>query len=185
MDGWFLLRFLTKPIAIYIVALAVVRWMGKRALGTLSLFDLVIMAGIGDVIVVVGLEQRVPFTRGVIILAMLGGLELLFSMLSFRSRFFAGLLEGKPTVLVKDGQLLEANLAKEHISKADLYQELRKEGVARLSQVAQAVLEACGKFSVILKEEEDPAVSKQLLNEIGSLRRELQELKEAIAAKEN
>ncbi|TCL61528.1 uncharacterized membrane protein YcaP (DUF421 family) [Hydrogenispora ethanolica] len=185
MDWLFLLRFLLKPVAIYIIALAVVRWMGKRALGTLSLFDLVIMAGIGDVIVVVGLEQRVPFERGVLILAMLGGLEWLFSMLSFRSRFFAGLLEGKPTVLVKNGELLEANLAKEHISKADLYQELRKEGVARLSQVSQAVLEACGKFSVILKEEDDPVPVQQLLVEVGALRRELQELKVMITSKES
>jgi uncharacterized membrane protein YcaP (DUF421 family) len=184
MDWLEILQFVVKLVSIYIVALAVVRWMGKRALGTLSLFDLVIMAGIGDVIVMVGLEQQVPFSRGVVIMAMLGGLELLFSMLTYRFKFFARLLEGKPTVLIKNGLPLEENLAKEHISIADLCQELRKQGVSKLSQVAQAMLEACGKFSVIIKDEE--TVSNQsILDEVTALRQEIQELKAMVeAAKE-
>jgi uncharacterized membrane protein YcaP (DUF421 family) len=181
MDGWEILTFILKPIAIYVVALTVVRWMGKRALGTLSLFDLVIMAGIGDIIVVVGLEQRVSFERGLFILGLLGGLELLFSKLAYHSKLFARLLEGKPTILIKDGVPIEPNLEKEHISQADLHQELRKQGVAKISQVSQAVLEACGKFSVLLKEEEDPEVNRLLYKEVVALRREVQELKEIVS----
>ena len=110
-------RFVIKPIAIYLAALAMVRLMGKRALGQLSLFDLVIMAGIGDVIVVVGLEQRVPFQKGLFILALIGGLELFLSLVSYRSRFFSQLFEGEPTIIIKDGILIEKNLAKEHLPR--------------------------------------------------------------------
>ncbi len=184
MDWWEVVRFIVKPIAIYVVALTVVRWMGKRALGTLSLFDLVIMAGIGDVIVVVGLEQRVPFERGLLILGLLGTLELIFSKLAYRSKFFAGLLEGKPTILIKDGKLIESNLEKEHISHADLRQELRKQGVAKASQVSQAILEACGKFSVILRDEEDPISNTRLYHEMTALRRQVEELIELIRQRE-
>lgn len=184
MDWLATARFFLNPIAIYIAALAMVRLMGKRALAELSLFDFVVMAGIGDIIVVVGLEQRVSFEKGLLILGLLGGLELLLSMLAFRFRIFAGLIEGKPTLLVKDGQPIEKNLAREHISQADLRQELRKQGVARISQVSQAVLEACGKFSIILKEDEDSATHLELLMEIKALRREIQELKETAVKKE-
>ena len=179
-----ILLFALKPIAIYIAALTLVRIMGKRALGQLSLFDLVIMAGIGDVIVVVALERKVPFVEGLGILALLGGLELLFSTLTFRFHLFQLLLEGKPTLLIKDGVILQKNLAREHISRADLEQELRKLGVSRLSQVGTAVLEACGKFSVLTKEEEPSGgdvSNRQVVAELTALRRELQELKKMIA----
>ena len=187
------IRFFIRPVLIYLAALAIVRLMGKRALGQLSLFDLVIMAGIGDIIIVVGLEQRVALAKGVLILILFGGMELFMSSLTYRSRFFSRLLEGKPTLLIKDGLTLEKNLAREHISRADLNQELRKQGVARISQVSQATLEACGKFSVILKEDEGVANQQKLqdlleqsLLEVASLRRELTELKTDLATmKEN
>jgi uncharacterized membrane protein YcaP (DUF421 family) len=175
-------RFLFKPVAIYLAALTAVRFMGKRALGQLSLFDLVIMAGIGDVIVVVGLEQRVSFEKGLVILGLIGGLELFLSVISFRSHFFARLLEGRPTLLIKDGILLEENMAKEHISLADLNQELRKLGVAKVSQASQVVFEACGKFSVILKEETETISNQQLMDEVKLLQQKVQKLTEALQA---
>jgi uncharacterized membrane protein YcaP (DUF421 family) len=190
-------RWVLRPIAIYIAALALVRILGKRALGQLSLFDLVIMAGIGDVIVVIALEREIPFEKGLFILGLLGGLELFLSKLTFQSPFFARLLEGKPTLLIKDGVLIEQNLAKEHISRSDLRQELRKLGVANLSQVAQGVLEACGNFSVILKDEQDECpilrvsgsperecpVLNELYQEVTALRVELKALRETIISK--
>ena len=175
-----------KFISIYIVALIIVRLMGKRALGQLSLFDLVIMAGIGDLIIVVGIEQQVSFLKGVLIISVLGGLELFFSMLTYRSKLMAGILEGKPTLLIDNGILLEENLAKEHISHLDLRQELRKQGVAKISQVSKAVLEACGKVSVILKEDGPELVdNRQLLDELMAIRRELAELKKNLIPKES
>jgi uncharacterized membrane protein YcaP (DUF421 family) len=190
-------RWVLRPIAIYIAALALVRILGKRALGQLSLFDLVIMAGIGDVIVVIALERQIPFEKGLFILGLLGGLELFLSKLTFRSTFFARLLEGKPTLLIKDGELIEQNLAKEHISRSDLRQELRKLGVANISQVAQGVLEACGNFSVILKDEKEECplirvsgplelecpVLHQLHQEVSALHTELKNLQEIIRSK--
>jgi len=185
MVGWHDLGDLLLNLsAIYIAALVVVRLIGKRALGELSLFDLVIMVGIGEVIVLVGLEQQVSFVRGLLILLLLGGLELFFSLLTFKSRFFSKLIEGKPTLLIKDGVILEENLAKEHISRADLRQELRKQGVLRISRVSRAILEACGKFSVILKEDDDDGLEQQLLEELKSLRRDLREVKEKISSLE-
>lgn len=181
-----ILYIIVRFISIYIVALAIVRFMGKRALGQLSLFDLVIMAGIGDVIVVVGLEKQVSFIKGVSILLVLGGLELFFSMLSYRSKSLAKLLEGKPTLLVDDGVMLEDNMAKEHISYSDLRQELRQQGVVKIAQVSKAVLEACGKISIIVKDDEhEPDTNQRLLKELAAIRHELAELKQTMVLKEN
>ncbi len=180
MTGTELLIFIIKPMAIYLAALAIVRLMGKRALGELSLFDLVVMAGIGDIIVVVGLEQQISFTKGLMILGVLAGMELLFSFLSYRSRHISRILEGKPTLLIKDGVVIEKNLMREHISLWDLRQELRKKGVARIEDVAQAVLEACGKFSVIVAKDVEQFDERELQAELASLRHEISELKELL-----
>lgn len=185
MDWFLTLTTVVKLIFIYIVALIIVRLMGKRALGQLSLFDLVIMAGIGDVIIVVGMDQNVPFIKGVLILLVLGGLELFFSMLAYRSKLMARLLEGEPTVLVEDGRLLKENMARENISLSDLRQELRQQGVVNISQVSKAVLEACGKISVILKEDQEPVANRQLLEELTLIRQELADLKERFRYRES
>lgn len=182
-----ILFIIGRFISIYILALIIVRLMGKRALGQLSLFDLVIMAGIGDVIIVVGMEQQVSFLKGVLSLLVLGGLEIFLSMLSYRSKFMAELLEGKPTLLVNDGVMLENNMAKEHISYSDLRQELRQQGVVKISQVSKAVLEACGKISVIVKEDEEQTdnLNQRLNDELAAIRQELVEIKQALLPKEN
>jgi uncharacterized membrane protein YcaP (DUF421 family) len=185
-EWWEIGNYAVNMVAIYLAGLTVVRLMGKRALGELSLFDFVIMVGIGDVIVVVGLEQQVPLKRGLLILILLGVLEYCFSLLTFRSKFFSRLIEGTPTLLIKDGVLLGENLAKEHISQSDLRQELRKQGVSKISRVSRAILEACGKFSVIAKDDPETETTHQtLLLEITALRREVQELKAMLAKKEN
>lgn len=174
---WEIGQFCLNMIAIYLAALVIVRVMGKRALGELSLFDFVIMVGIGDVIVVVGLEQQVPLGRGLLILVLLGLLEYIFSLLTFKSRTFSRLVEGTPTLLIKDGTIIEENLAKEHISRSDLRQELRRQGVSDVAQVSRAILEACGKFSVILKDDEADNLNLNILREVTALRQEVQELK--------
>lgn len=140
-----------RPIFIYLIALTLVRLMGKRALGELSLFDLVIMAGIGDVITIVGLEKRISLSQGLFFLGILGGMEILLSMLSFKYPKLSKIIEGSPTVLIKHGRVIERNLRRENISTNDLLQELRRQGIEDPSLVERAVFESSGHFSVILK----------------------------------
>jgi len=175
--------YVVRPIAIYVAALIAVRLMGKRALGQLSLFDLVVMVGIGDIIVLVGLERQVEIVEGLIMLGILGGLELFLSLLTFRWRWFARLVEGQPTVLVRDGKPIRRNMLREHISLRDLQQELRKKGLEEPDEAKEVVLEACGKISVIPREEYGPTLAR-MLGELAALRRELASLAERIGGKE-
>lgn len=172
---------IVKPILIYIGALGMVRLVGKRALGELSLFDLVVMAMIGDVITVVGLEQSVSLGRGLFFLGILGGLEIVLSLLAFRYPTWARRIEGSPTQLIRLGKINKKNLRRENITVKDLRQELRKRGVNSLERVEQAYLEADGKFSVILEQprlEDDDPRWEQVLTELRSIRKLLEEQKE-------
>lgn len=170
-----------KPILIYLGALGMVRLVGKRALGELSLFDLVVMAMIGDVITVVGLERTVPLVHGLFFLGILGGMEIVFSLLVFRYPRWARRLEGAPTLLINKGTVNKKNLRQENISINDLRQELRKHGVDRMERVERAYLEANGKFSVILdaslpREVDDPRWEK-VFSELRLIRQLLEERK--------
>lgn len=182
-SGGYLVTLAVRTVVIYLVALFVVRLMGKGALGTLSLFDFVIMVGIGDIIVMVGVEGSVSLISGISVLVVLGVLELLFSLLTFKSKVAARILEGMPTVLVQNGKLMHENMTKEHVSLADLKQELRKEGVSQISSVKEALLEACGKFSVILKDDVEPMSREETrdqFEEIATLKRDVEEIKKML-----
>jgi uncharacterized membrane protein YcaP (DUF421 family) len=165
-----------KPILIYIGALVMVRLVGKRALGDLSLFDFVVMAGIGDVIILVGLENRVTLGQGLFFLGILGGMEVLISLLVFRYPRLARLIEGSPTMLIRSGYVIKDNLRRENISVNDLRQELRKQGVTGIHRVEKAFLESNGEVSVILRDSILPK-EKELQLQLAEIRHELQALR--------
>jgi len=154
--------FILRSVGGYFIALIVVRIMGKRSIGELSAFDFVLMAGIGDIMSFIIVEKDVPFYDGAAVLLTLAVLEILLSYLAYKSRTLGKLIEGKPSYLIDDGNIVKENLKKEKISMYDIRQELRKQGIDDKSQVKKALIETCGKFTVILKEEEEPLKRKDL-----------------------
>ncbi|KXZ39342.1 Uncharacterized membrane protein YcaP, DUF421 family [Alkalithermobacter thermoalcaliphilus JW-YL-7 = DSM 7308] len=146
----------------YAVALTVARLMGKRSVGELGVFDLVLMTGVGHIMSTVALDKEVPFHDAVLILMILVLLENIVSYIALKSRKLGELIEGKPMHLIRDGKLLFDNMKKEKFNERDLLQELRKKGIRKEEEVDQAIIEACGKFSVLLKEEEEPLKRKDL-----------------------
>ncbi|RKD32537.1 DUF421 domain-containing protein [Thermohalobacter berrensis] len=151
-----------RAIGGYFIALLVVRLMGKRSIGELGAFDFVLMTGIGHIMSSVALEKKVPFHDGVLILFVLAALELILSYISIKNRKIGKVIQGKPTYLIKDGKVLKKNLEKEKFNLYDLRQELRKQGIDDHNDIEKAVIEACGKFSVILKDSEEPIKRKDL-----------------------
>lgn len=154
--------YLARAVAVYFIALTVVRLMGKRSIGELGAFDFVLMTGIGHIMSAVALEKNVPFHDGILVLVTIAALEVILSVISLKYRWFARLVEGKPTYLIREGKLLKDNLKKEKFNLYDLRQELRKQGVDDETDVEKAIIEACGKFSVILKDSEEPLKRKDL-----------------------
>ncbi|OPJ55176.1 DUF421 domain-containing protein [Alkalithermobacter paradoxus] len=146
----------------YAVALIAARLMGKRSVGELGIFDLVLMTGIGHIMSSVALDKEVPFHDAALVLVVLILLERLISYIALKSKRIGEIIEGKPMHLIRDGKLLFDNMAKEKFNERDLLQELRKKGIRKEEEVDQAIIEACGKFSVILKEEEEPLKRKDL-----------------------
>jgi uncharacterized membrane protein YcaP (DUF421 family) len=157
-----MLGYALRAVGMYFLALLMIRVLGKRALGELGPFDFVVMTGVGHMVVSIALDKSIPFYEGIVILATLAALEFLVGFASLKNQSLSNLITGKPVVLIENGRILKKNLAREKFNVDDLMQELRKHGIRDLNDVEKGILESCGGFSVILREEEETVTRKDL-----------------------
>lgn len=157
-----MLDFVIRAVIMYVMALVMIRLLGKRALGELGPFDFVVMTGVGHTVVSVALDRSIPYYEGLIILATLAGLEYIMGILALKSQSLSNIIIGKPVVLIENGRIIRENLAREKCNVDDLMQELRKQGIRDIDEVERGILESCGGFSVILKEGDEPVTRRDL-----------------------
>lgn len=79
-----------------------------------------------------------------------------------KSKWYRDMMEGKSTVIIQDGKILESHLAKEKLTSEDLLEQLRIKNVFRLADVEFAVMETSGELTVMLKSEQQPVTPGQL-----------------------
>lgn len=144
-----------RTILIYIIVLIAVRLMGKREIGQLQPFELVVIIIIADVASVPMENIDVPLLQGIIpILALLVG-QLVFSYLNIKLPWFHKIFTGKATILIEKGKILENNLKKQRYPVEELIEQLRVAGYANIMDVDYAILETSGEVSVIPKAEKN------------------------------
>jgi uncharacterized membrane protein YcaP (DUF421 family) len=127
------------------------RIVGRRELGTMEPFDLIMLVVLGDLIQQ-GVTQSDYSVTGLVLAA--GTISLMTvaaSYLSFRVKPLRPLLDGEPIVLVQDGRPIQRNLDRERITADELAAEARQQQIESLDDVKWAVLETNGKISFIPK----------------------------------
>lgn len=138
-----------RSVVIYLFMLLAFRFTGKRQVGQLTPFDLVVLLIISNVVqnAVIGPDNSLGggILGAVVILA----LNWLVVEVTYRSKRLRRLLEATPTLLIHNGRILHANLQKERLTLDDLHAALRRAGVADFEHVRVAVLEENGGISVI------------------------------------
>jgi len=155
-------EFIVRAAGMYFLALLMIRLLGKRALGELGPFDFVVMTGVGHTVVAVALDKSLPFYEGIVILFTLAFLEYIIGYLALKKQSISYLITGKPVVLIENGKIIKENLAREKFNVDDLLQELRKQGVRSINEVDKGILESCGGFTVVLKDEDEPVTRRDL-----------------------
>ena len=160
MPDW--LDVLFRAVLFLIVLFIITKILGKKQLSQLSMFEYVTGITIGNIgaEVVTGLEQKVYL--GVIAIVATAALPFLSSLITLKSKKVRDFVDGKGTVFIKDGKVLEDNLKKEKITIDEFMEMLRKQGVFQVSDVEFAVLEAAGVLNVLLKKENRPLTPKDL-----------------------
>jgi len=146
----FLLEVMLRTTFLFIYTLAVLRLIGARAAGQLSLFELVIVVALGSAVGDPMFYADVPLIYGIMVITIIVILQRIVLIVTNRHRKLEQLLEGHTHRIVVDGQIDENGLAHTTISKQEVMMELRQKGVEFLEQVRCAYLESDGHVSVFL-----------------------------------
>ena len=142
-----------RTLMIYFLIYIVIRLMGKREIGKLSVFDLVISIMITELAVIVVEDTKKPFWHGVLPITVLAGTQMGLAYLTLKSRFIREWFDGKPSVLIENGKLNREEMRRQRYSLDDLMMQLRESKVNDVSKVEFAILEPTGKLSVTTHEE--------------------------------
>jgi len=148
-----------RTLLIYFIILLVLRFMGKREIGQLSVLDFVVSIMIAELAVVSIENIRVPMMITIVPILVLSIIQISLAWVSLKSQKLRKMIDGKPTVLINNGKIDENEMRKQRYNFDDLLIQLRQSKVRKLSDVEFAILEPSGKLSVIEKteaEKQDP-----------------------------
>src|SRR5688500_16122283 len=148
MDIQELLMTAVRAVAVYVLMLVVIRALGKRTVGNFSAFDLIVALMLGEVVDEI-IYGDVRFSQGTVAIVAIAGLAYVDSWLAFASRRMEGLLEGKPTVVLRDGEFDRKGMRSERMNETDILGHLRGQGIHDMREVHLAVVETNGSVSVL------------------------------------
>ena len=151
-----LLEIALRTGVIYLLVLIGIRLSGKREVGQMTPFDLVLLLLLSNSVQNAMTGPDTSLAGGAVAAATLLVLNYLVAEVSGGNRRFRRFIQGQPSLLVHDGQVIEANMAKEHVSMDELERALREHGVATYKQAALAVLEVDGSISVLKYDDIQP-----------------------------
>jgi len=139
---------LARPVVVYLVLVLLLRLFGKRELAQLNPFDLVVLLSLSNTVqnAIIGDDNSV--TGGVIGAFSLLAINWLVVRVLFRSRKMTRLLEGRPTVLLQNGQIDKRALERESLTREELLEVIHRQGFEDFHDVLRVELEPNGSFYV-------------------------------------
>ena len=146
MPWW---EFILRAVVVYAVVLGMVRLSGKRALGQITPFDVLLIVLLGNAVQNALLGKDTSLGGGLLLAATLIALNYGVGWLTTRSRRIESLVEGEPVLIVRDGQLLASVLKRELVTRADVEAAMRQQGCLRIEDVALGLLETNGHITIV------------------------------------
>jgi uncharacterized membrane protein YcaP (DUF421 family) len=151
-----------RTIILYTVVIISMRLMGKKQIGEMEPFELVIAIMISELASLPMQDTRISILRGIIPIITLLFLQSTIAFLQLKSEKMRLLFSGSPTILINKGVLNLKELRREKFNLNDLLEELRLQGYYNISDIEYAVLETSGKISVIPKTNLSPVTKEDM-----------------------
>ena len=151
-----------RSTATFFTLLILTRVLGKRQLAQLNFFDYVLGITVGSIAASLSIDPDLKFAPTWLALLLWVFWGLITSSLSLYSRRLRKLLDGEPTVVVQNGQILEGALKRLNYNLDDLRMQLRNKGVFSMAEVEFAIVEPGGQLSVLKKSQLLPATPADL-----------------------
>lgn len=138
-----------RTAAVYAVLLLGLRLAGKREIGQMTVFDLVVLLLLANAVQNAMVGPDTSLSGGLLAAVVLLALNAFVARLRLRWPALRRIVEGTPTLLVLRGELIAEHLRREGLDRDTLEAAMREHGVADLSEVEMAVLEIDGSISVV------------------------------------
>jgi uncharacterized membrane protein YcaP (DUF421 family) len=151
-----------RTIILYVVVVVVMRIMGKRQIGELQPFELVIAIMLSELAAVPMQDTGIPLIHGLIPIFTLMFLEILISFATLKSRGLRKIICGTASTIIEHGRLVEEELRNQRFNLDDLMEELRLSGYFNITDIEYAIMETSGKISVIPKSDISPVTRRDM-----------------------
>lgn len=153
---------LFRTIVLYIIVVFIMRIMGKRQIGQLQPFELVIAIMVSQLASIPMQDTRIPLVHGIIPIITLLILQVLISLIQLKSELARTIFCGKPSILISKGKIDIKQLKTNKFNINDLLEEIRLQGYYNIEDIEYAILETSGQLSIIPKTELEPATKQDL-----------------------
>ncbi|NHN28945.1 DUF421 domain-containing protein [Paenibacillus agricola] len=153
-----ILRTLLSVVALFFLT----KLLGKRQVSQLSLFEYITGITIGSLAAYVSLELDAMWHLGLISIVVWVAFSLGIEWLQLKSKTMRDFVDGKATILIKDGKVMDDNLKKERITTDELMEQLRAKQAFSVADVEFALIEPSGEINVLLTRENQPLTPKHL-----------------------
>ncbi|MFN1219229.1 DUF421 domain-containing protein [Chryseobacterium kwangjuense] len=155
-EEWsFLLEIILRTAIMFLAIIIGLRVLGKRGVKQLSIFELVVIIGLGSAAGDPMFNKDVGIISSILVFIVI---ILLYSIVTFfigRSKKFEKLVEGSSICLIRNGEFSIENFKKENLGSDEFFAELRLKGVSQLGQIETAIEEISGEISVFYFEDHD------------------------------
>ena len=148
-----MINIVIRVLILYILVLITMRLMGKREIGQMQPFELVVAIMIADLAAVPMGDTGIPITNGIIPILILLLIQLVISLINLKSIWGRKIICGVPSILIFRGRIDEKVMKKEKFTINELQERLRQNNIFNLGDVEYAILETSGELSVIQKPE--------------------------------
>lgn len=151
-----------RSVTAFILLLVMTRIMGKKQLSQLTFFDYCVGITIGSVAATMSVDQNVKMANGFISLIIWGLFPIILAYLGMKNRKFIDITDGRPAIVIKNGEVLEKSMKQNQLAIDELMMLLREKSVFKIEDVEMAVLETNGELSILKKATEQAVTPKVL-----------------------
>lgn len=165
-DALFLLEIGFRVAFIYLFAVLIMRFMGKRGNRSLSMFENVLIIALGSAIGDSMFYPKVPLLYACLVILIIVGISRYIQYLQVKIKSVNTFLDGKPIILIKNGKVERKGLNASRIREEELYGMLRIRNIRDLGEVEYAFLEGSGELSVFTFEKNKKSYHTNLIEEV-------------------
>lgn len=169
-------NLVVRCITFYFILIIALRFMGKREVGELSVFDIVIYLVMSELLALAVTETDESILQSLIPITTLALLQIALSFCLLKSKRLRDIVDGKPVILIHNGTLNQKAMKKQRYNLDDLLSQLRDKDICCIKDVQFAILENSGSLSILRKDDccvlhptpviQDRKINKKVLKDL-------------------